>query len=285
MSKKKATTKKHKSASSSTKTKDSPKVVEAELVENVSTQSPSFATADLESSSDTSSLGDSDSSSNGWVIFGIFILLIILLIAGLFGYQKFQEQKQYDEVDFYYLYTQTQNGVETENNFKYGNFIFVNMTGFWQTILIESRAYENYTEQREVFLSTHYNPVEVESIPLDVNAVLAIRNSSVVYMTYPANLNQDYVLAGVEVGKVLGTKNGILNKPVVQAAYGNYSGTFPVIDCVNATSGRVVIKFIENNMTRVSTKDNCVLVEGNTSIDVIKSADRLLFTLLGVMKP
>lgn len=224
--------------------------------------------------------------SNGWVIFGIFLLVIFVLVAGTIMFQKMNEAKQEQEQDFDYLYQRTLDGFETENNFMYNDFAFVNMSGLWQTILIQRTVYENYTEQRDVFLTTHYSPLELENIPINSSSLVALKNASTVYMTYPIKLDQDYVLAGVEVGKVLGTKNGILNKPVIQAIHGeNYTGTYPKIDCVNATSKNVVIKYFVGNKTAVSYDSNCLLIEGKTPADVVRSADRLVFTILGVMKP
>ena len=58
----------------------------------------------------------------------------------------------------------------------------------------------------------------------------------------------------------------------------------PIIACDDATPLIPVIYFVESNETKIYKQENCIIAEADTSVDVIRIKDRLLYGIHGIIR-
>ncbi len=210
-------------------------------------------------------------------------VLIILGIAGWIFYLKHNVPVVVVE-DFNTLYQKTLDGQESPINYKYNGFVFVKTNSTWDTIVLQKKNSTNGTILRDVYLTTYFAPKELEDIKFNNSARSIVKNSGI-YMTFDPKMGQYAVLAGIEVGKIIGNKNDLFNVPVIPAVSSNinYTGAYPFITCANATNTIGVIEFRVGDQAEIKSEGNCVIITGTTETDLVRSSDRLIFSLMGIM--
>lgn len=108
-----------------------------------------------------------------------------------------------------------------------------------------------------------------------------------IYVTFNPNklAGGDVLIAGGEIVRILGTgQGGIFHKQVSAAFTEQLNGSSVEIkDCQDASSRIGVIRLELGEDNRVYSEGDCVIIEGQTYSDLIKSSDRLLLALLGVI--
>lgn len=178
-------------------------------------------------------------------------------------------------------YTQVLEGKETANQYAYNNFVFARET---QTDLWTSYAYTADGTQYRV--QTYYAPKDLENISIMNDTYIGIYNAQAVVFALNNSL-ENYTGGGakaaigaIEIGKIVGTKYGILNKPTFSALTDGPKS----ISCANATSITVVIQFNIGDQTSVTHEKNCINVVGETPDDIIKASSRLMYQIIGVMR-
>ena len=216
---------------------------------------------------------------SNYIILGGGIAFIVILVSVIYFFSRVTPA----ETDFDALYERTIRGEESEINYMYNNFVFVQTGLFWETLVRkESRDLQGTVVANEFQISSYYSPREVEDIVFNVTTDLSEFNK--MYFSYSPNLDGTITLAGVEVGKVVGPRYGILNIPVTQALYSEYDGAaFPVITCDNATADVGVVEFRLGLENSVLQENGCVVLTGMTSRDVLRASNRFIFYLLGIM--
>lgn len=131
-------------------------------------------------------------------------------------------------------------------------------------------------------INVRSDPRELEAIPIeDVKNEIITKNESYIIINPDENLTGKTTIAALEINKILDnqflynieTKSG-LTKP-----YKNKE--VKTCNDVSETTSIIWLKLGEE--TRIF-KDNCIIIEGKTEEDLIKAADRLVLTLLGIMK-
>jgi hypothetical protein len=165
----------------------------------------------------------------------------------------------------------------TEDSYEYNGFKFTKMSayGLWFTEIQKGD---------EIFrIPLRYSPREVEDIPIDRNVYREIINSKKIYTTVPNNLSSVAVLALAEVGRITGTRYGILNIPSQGALTQSKGDGTPVKTCEDAVNGTGIILFDVGDETKIYLEGNCVIVQGTDEWEIVRAADRLTFGLLGVM--
>lgn len=168
-----------------------------------------------------------------------------------------------------YLYNPETNG----DNYVYNGFKFTRVSNLWFTeVQINNKLFR---------ISMRYSPRELEHISVEPGIYEKIVSSKKIYFTVPGNLSSVAVLAITELGRIVGTRYGILNIPS-QSALTEGNETL-VKTCKDAVNGTGVILFKTGNTTAVYSDKNCVIVQGVEEWDIVRAADRVTFGLLGIM--
>jgi hypothetical protein len=168
---------------------------------------------------------------------------------------------------------------EAENN-EYNHFPFQMRQGSWYTV-IES-------ETQRAPIPFYYHPRELENIPLDPNVLARFnevqKNNGSIFITIdPESPDNDIVIAGVEISKVTGqwfaipTASAVIRKPE------GVDTEFPVLTCADADNDTLIIWLTKSDKNVAYAHKDCVILEGKTYEDLIKVADRLSYSLLGIM--
>lgn len=178
--------------------------------------------------------------------------------------------------------TDTNTEIETET---YNGFVFEKYGEFWVTLLQVRSATNNEIRPYEVFF--HYTPQEVEYIPSMQNS----RNDSItpelfmdaklIYITTDPKYPASVILGGVEISKILGN---IYKKEVKSALTKPDNRTnAPVKTCEDIGPDIRIIHLKLGNETKIYSNNGCIVVEGQTPIDIIKASERLSFEILKIM--
>ncbi|MFW6230790.1 MAG: hypothetical protein ACOC32_02080, partial [Nanoarchaeota archaeon] len=206
-----------------------------------------------------------------FIFLGAIVAIFIILIIGLrFGSELLPESMQ--------------------DEYTYNGFTFTKgADGNWHTSFrLENRIFP---------IPFQYGPRDLETIPVSIPRE-EILTSDYIYLVLPPMNEVDTVdgrrlgIAAVEVGKIIGTKNGIYNIPARAAvsalptdATENETRNTPVVNCSSASENITVIMFGFGDTTSVyEAVPNCYAVQGQTGQDVVKAADALVYNLVGIMK-
>jgi hypothetical protein len=176
-----------------------------------------------------------------------------------------------------------------DTRYTYNGFEFVKnpeMQTWFTTFRIRDQIYP---------LPFHYGPRDLEDIPTNIDKEQLL-NSEFIYLSLPPMEGEDaadirrLALAAVEVGKIIGTKNGIYDIPTKAALTRptdeEDTADIPIIGCGAATETTGVIIFQIGSYTSVyENSDNCYIVQGPTGVDVLRASDRFVYELLGIMLP
>ena len=162
--------------------------------------------------------------------------------------------------------------------FTYGDFTFKQVPrGF------EIQLYIN-DQQTPRLITLRSDPRDVEEIALDP-AITSLLDADTVYITINPydNLTGTTTLAVLEVDKIL--DNPFLYNIPVNASFTEEYASAPlaVRTCADSTDTEPVLWFRLEDATRIYRQDSCFVVAGQTEEDLIRSADRLLYILLGIM--
>ncbi|RME53914.1 hypothetical protein D6783_00430 [Candidatus Woesearchaeota archaeon] len=167
-----------------------------------------------------------------------------------------------------------------KEDFTYNYFPFERLGDFWVTsISVEGRPYA---------IQLYYHPSEVENISFDpaAKALIVDKRPKRLFVALDPDAGSVPVIAGVEIAKITGTGNQILNIPTRSAFFGrppaqNAEGL--VVTCDTADENTTVVWIHVGEQTRVAASGDCILVEGATAQETVRAADRLVFALLGIM--
>jgi len=160
------------------------------------------------------------------------------------------------------------NNSDNQQTREYNGFEFVQHTsGRWITNIGNNQvALINYPED-----------IEEVSFPsfLSLNE---LNSANKVYLTYNHGEPINLVLSELQF------LTPYLNKPLIQACTEDMEGceSLPLKTCDDATKTEKVIQLSLSNKTdSINYYDNCIFLEGE---NLLKPIDRLIWTLLGVMK-
>ena len=195
----------------------------------------------------------------------IFVaFMFILLLTGaifLFYYQK----QRYSDIFFEY------------NGFAIHKVQDKNFEEYKIQFFIEGR-------EQPFLISSRFNPRYLEEIPIYDNLGEDIIKEKV-YVTMEPSLSSKATIAFSEINKYL--ENPFLfNLPTFPALRRPIeNNSLPVITCDHVSDSIGVILFEIGSKNEIYSKEGCVIVEAITEDDLIKAADRLSLTVLGIMKP
>jgi len=181
------------------------------------------------------------------------------------------------------IYVFTMDDGVAEDIYKYtnGNTVFevykYSDTETYFTML--TGAYEE-----EYTLGLRTDPLSLEDIPVTGTLHTRIYNDEIVYVTIDpyANLTGQTVIAALEVDKVIDNEY-LYQVPVVSAMTREY-GDYPVKTCDDGTDTETIVYLTLGDETKVYTYNNCIIIMGTDEGEIIRAADRMVYTLLGIMQ-
>ena len=175
--------------------------------------------------------------------------------------------------------------VSYESYFYNSDFEFVKYedeTGNITHTLLLSAGFKNNLELYQI--PFRYSPYELEGISVEKGIRDKMLASKGFYITLDPDYDVKSVIAAVELSKILSTADFSIFKFPIDSAFTKEREGYdtPVKDCKDATSDIKIIKLLLGSSTKVYSQDNCIIVEGNTYDNLIKSAESLSLTLLTV---
>ena len=91
---------------------------------------------------------------------------------------------------------------------------------------------------------------------------------------------QSIALAQYQMGLTLEAYNIFIREGLTE----NNTFNLPIITCNNSTANVPVIYFKQGNSTKIYLDNDCIVAEALTGADFIKSKDKILYSVLGVLK-
>ncbi|MBW2988688.1 hypothetical protein KY358_00055 [Candidatus Woesearchaeota archaeon] len=132
-------------------------------------------------------------------------------------------------------------------------------------------------------LDFSFFPSEVENINLSQDIVVSLLNRPEIDTTSELDslFSEEIALAQYNMAVALNNIRVYVRKGAVEED--NEFG-LPSITCEDATSSVPVIYFMRSNQTKVSLEDNCIIAEARSSVDILRIGDRLLYSMLGIIR-
>jgi len=197
-----------------------------------------------------------------------FIVILTLLISLFFFVSSCSNEKKVDD-----------------KVINYNGYYFAKIDNFW-TVKINKTPYIYISHLR-------YNPRELKDIPLLGNLSDFLPSNKTYISFYPKENNANVNLALAELAVTLAEsfiviQNTTFNPKIVCASDLDPSCTAPdenneSLPIMNCTTSDKTIVFEESNTTRIIVNETCIHVF-STDDDMIRSSERLLYSLYGIMK-
>ncbi len=140
----------------------------------------------------------------------------------------------------------------------------------------------------------YYHPTEVEDIVARPGAEQLLlrasqdRPNTTVFITLDPELQSKAVVAAVEISRITGSRYNLLNlethgaltrKPEEQRA----NTQNPIVTCEQANNETIVVWLKKGPQNLIYNEGNCIMLQGETEEDILKTADRFAYMLIGVM--
>jgi len=209
-----------------------------------------------------------ETSRNTKIIVGTFLVLLVTF-GIIFAVTRILPKKD--------------NSLLTASNADYcleNGFCFVKQGTMWYTQI-------QPVGQKKIYnLELRYDPKSVQDITIDKSTVKTILESQEVYLTVDPNMTGQTVIAMIELGRIIGTKYDLFNLPTYGALTHSDQSNQTLRTCNDATKNSTVIWFKIGNETSIYADKNkyCVIIQGKTEEDIMKSADRMVYQLVGILK-
>jgi hypothetical protein len=203
----------------------------------------------------------------GILLYVLIFFAIVMIVFAIFSFKK-------PILSNKYVYTSP-----SGEQFEFYKYQIENIT---QHILTIYRVDQGVKHQVDIpFIN---DPYSLENIQIGNEVKDNILTKKGLFITLDPYGDSKSVLAAIEITRVIGTNDyGVFKIPTQSATIVQTNTTFPVKTCGDATQDIGVIYLAIGNQTQVFSYKNCVVVEGKTYDDLIKSADKLTLNLLGVM--
>ncbi|MDP3917915.1 MAG: hypothetical protein Q8Q30_01940 [Candidatus Woesebacteria bacterium] len=201
----------------------------------------------------------SERSATGIIIF--FLVVLVLFTGFIF----FRESSKINEIVFDYGKFKVQkvnsNGIEA-----YRTEIFIN---------------EN---QEPNYITLRHNPRNLENISVEISDLKSKLLKDELFISMEPNATGKSVIAGTEISKIIGNPF-LFNIPSHGALLRDIGNNAPVMTCSDANSNKsvAVIEFRAGEENKIYSDGECVIAEAITEDDLIRVADRISYTALGIM--
>lgn len=137
----------------------------------------------------------------------------------------------------------------------------------------------------------HLYQIPLRNLPKDVKFVSfeegvqeKVLSSKGVFVTLDPNLKSQATLGAIEIAGVIGTADfGVFKIPTQGAFTEKIDVDYPVKTCNDAKDGVAVILLNMGKENKVYSQGDCIIVEGDSYDNLIKSSERLILGLFGVL--
>lgn len=129
------------------------------------------------------------------------------------------------------------------------------------------------------------DPKSLENVTIEPNIKNKILSKQTIYFTIDPkeNLTSKSTIAAVEISGVISRRIGIFNKETLGATTEFANKETEIINCNNVTKEIGVIWLKIGLETKVSSENDCIIVQGTNEDELIRAADRLTYQILGIM--
>ncbi len=150
-----------------------------------------------------------------------------------------------------------------------------------QTVYYKIKIYIN-NNPTPSYIFTRYEPGQLEKLDIEnVKSKILDKKEFFITINPYANLTGLTTIAALEIDKFLDNRY-LFNIPVSSAFTEDYNnGTVKTCSDADEDTGIFLLRL--GNMTRLFSREECIVLEGKTEEDLIMLADRLVFQLLGMM--
>ena len=200
-----------------------------------------------------------------WVGFVLLFFLGVLLAVG-----------------GYFFFASPNTGVLDNYQYSNGETVFdvqkVNEIETYITLLVGLPSQHKYT------IALRNDPASLEYIPVYGTLNTRIFNDEDDYITINpyANLTAKTTIAALEIDKIIDNSR-LYGVPVHSAMTEPYED-YPVKTCRDGTDTSTIIYLSLGSETTVYTENNCIIIVGTDEDELIRAADRFVYTILGVMQ-
>jgi len=127
-----------------------------------------------------------------------------------------------------------------------------------------------------------YFPTEVEQIELSQDIKNALINKPEIDTTSEVNdtFSEEIALAQYNMPLALNSFNIYTRSGFTTTNKFN----LPVITCEDSTQAVPIIFFKQSNQTKITLENNCIIAEARNNIDILRIKDRIIYTLLGIIR-
>lgn len=206
-----------------------------------------------------------------FLIIGAVIGIFLLFIVGFALYNHFNPAPQTID-DLHAL--NYKGDLSEDQGYMYNGHSFVLSDGLWWS--------EVTRDGRTVKFPVHFGPREVESIPIVGGLSPQFENGTDVYITRDPTIKDGYYnLAISELS--FNIAEGIALRPVGACTQQDPVCENRTIVTCDTAAGRPVVEFALSNITQVTLRDTCILIQGQ-GYDIVKAVDRLLFNWYNIIK-
>lgn len=156
------------------------------------------------------------------------------------------------------------------NQFKYKDIKFRQDSNGWSTVI---------NNQKLIF---DYFPADVEQIELSQDIIAALTQRPEIDTTSKINDTFSEEIALAQYNMALTLSN--LNIYIRQGFTTNNTFNLPILTCKDATAAVPIIYFEQSNQTKITLEKNCIIAEARNNIDILRIKDRLIYSLLGIIR-
>ena len=167
------------------------------------------------------------------------------------------------------------------------SFVFFGFSGVDEKAKYNGITFTRFTDRWEAKINGKnaafsFLPSEVENINMSYDIPQRLQNKFEIDSTYDLNSTskEQIALAQHQMGLTLATYNIFVRKGFTT----NNTFSLPVITCKNSTLNVPVVYFRHGNATNIKVDNNCIIAEASSNADFIRAKDRLLYSMLGVIK-
>ncbi len=190
-----------------------------------------------------------------YFLFSIF-LIISLIVYFSFFHVSFENEYQI-----------------SEDTFNYNGYIFTR--NYHQDAI----AWSFSTER--INFDFRNPPWEVDHIEKPDGLVSLLQNIDHIFLTTMPDYPSEVVLGMVDVAKIFNPRLELYN---ITAQSGMMEEGFdsPKVTCDDIVEGVLVVEFLLGDDTYITHQNNCIRVYGESKSDLVKSANMLSYTWLGI---
>ncbi len=160
------------------------------------------------------------------------------------------------------------------NEVTYNNFRFTKVENLWFTqVQIGNQPYN---------VPLHYNPYEVEAIPM-VGDIDERFQQDFTYITHdPAESNLGHVaVAAAELSLNMATAFGVEPVAACSRNVTDACAARPIVTCESTNASVIYLR--EANFTRIDLRGNCIVIQGSGQ-ELIKATDKVLYVWYRIIK-